>query len=1036
MVRNAILVGARGRRSMGTTAVVGLVTAVMILSFPSPASAAGGAPVSQADLVASHTDFESADIPSPWVAQDDNPAGGSDYWGVTSGRAAAGVGSAWVAKSGSHTDSTVVFEEGFESGAIPSAWTVQDTNSEYGDDYWGITDVRANGTSTYSVWCAQEGWNDESYWEEGRDNYNVELGKYDSYMDAELYRSVTLTGFTAVDFIFWTWYDNEVDWDYVRPVYYDGGWEDLVLRGANDYNDGIDGNSNGWIELRYTIPATATRVGFIFSSDTYVIQEGTYIDDVSVVGYTTVQNTVSGLYDNEMEATLTRPVDVSPYETSRVDYRYWLDSEAGQDYLYFEYFTTAWNVGATHDGNSGGWVSGSVAVPTNTTAIRFRFTSDDSGRAEGAFLDEISVVGTVPPPECTGYVSSLVGTERSTEFFFAATVAGGWPPLSWSWDFGDGTGSQLQGPSHTYQDPGSYPASLVITDSLGQSCAAELGSIEVTYDTSEIYVQPYSPQGIDVVEGSSQSFYAETRYGHQAAFTWSVAPPNCGEITGSPGNIVTFNASIDFAGASCTLTAMLGGDSGAAPLNVLVDRSGITVTPPSAVAFSNDRVVLTATTPYGHPFEVDWFASCGRVLPGYGSSTTFTAIAVAGSVCVVSAESGTIRTTVPISILQDPRNMTVTPTEAHVIEGQGASFEARDSFGKPLAVDWSVTPGACGDLSVAFGASTLLETSADAGGSSCRVAGSVSGYGRNATVIVAHDLSGGGVTLSVETVRGGEGVEAAAFDKNGHALSVDWSVSPANCGELSPQSGATTTMTTSEDIGEVVCTLTARAGTLTLIGLVSVELGPPSSIEVTFSGAAPEGGQTEARAQVRDAGGHALDSSGVAWTTTCAGLSRATGATTLVTAPEDGAGTTCTVTASFGGVTGTGNLQITRGPAARIEIQPSNIQVANGERVELTLKAWDQYDHEVVPTTVIWAASCGSFEGEGVTVTYIAPASGGPCQISATVPGGTVGVSASSSVGVSGGLLVPLVLVAVVAAAAVAGLLLWRRAKGGGNPPA
>lgn len=378
--------------------------------------------------------------------------------------------------------------------------------------------------------------------------------------------------------------------------------------------------------------------------------------------------------------------------------------------------------------------------------------------------------------------------------------------------------------------------------------------------------------------------------------------------------------------------------------------------------------------------------------------------------------------------------MTISPSEAVLVEGTGISLEALDQYGKPIEVAWTVTPAGCGEFAATQGDQTSFVAATDVAPVQCRVTATVSGVTANATVIVNHDISSGTVELSSGGVTAGGAVEVAAFDRYGHALAFEWTVTPSTCGQFDVTVGPQATLTTDSALGEVVCTITAtygEGGTLTLRTLVSIELGPPASIEVTFVGAAPEGGQTEARATVRDAGGHALDSSAVTWTTTCESLSRTSGATTLVTVSQNGAGTTCAVTASLGPISGTGDLQIVRGPAARIEISPSSISASNGERVTVSVKAWDQYNHELTPSTVIWAASCGSFEGEGATVTYVAPASGGPCQITATVPGASTGVSAGAGVTVGSGLLLPLALVAVIGVAAVAGVFLMRRRKGG-----
>ena len=53
---------------------------------------------------------------------------------------------------------------------------------------------------------------------------------------------------------------------------------------------------------------------------------------------------------------------------------------------------------------------------------------------------------------------------------FTGTAVNGTPPYTWEWDFGDGSPkSALQNPSHTYNDPGSYPVILKVTDAVAAS---------------------------------------------------------------------------------------------------------------------------------------------------------------------------------------------------------------------------------------------------------------------------------------------------------------------------------------------------------------------------------------------------------------------------------------------------------------------------------------------------------------------------------------------------------------------------------------
>ncbi len=75
----------------------------------------------------------------------------------------------------------------------------------------------------------------------------------------------------------------------------------------------------------------------------------------------------------------------------------------------------------------------------------------------------------LPPPQVptANIVASTVTGSVPFTAAFAADVSGGTPPYSLRWDFGDGTTSVLEGPTHTYDRPGTYTVILVVTDAAG-----------------------------------------------------------------------------------------------------------------------------------------------------------------------------------------------------------------------------------------------------------------------------------------------------------------------------------------------------------------------------------------------------------------------------------------------------------------------------------------------------------------------------------------------------------------------------------------
>jgi len=61
------------------------------------------------------------------------------------------------------------------------------------------------------------------------------------------------------------------------------------------------------------------------------------------------------------------------------------------------------------------------------------------------------------------------GVKEREELWFYSEIAGGFPPYSYEWDFGDGNTSTGENPSHSYKTAGSYTVFLTVTDDRGNA---------------------------------------------------------------------------------------------------------------------------------------------------------------------------------------------------------------------------------------------------------------------------------------------------------------------------------------------------------------------------------------------------------------------------------------------------------------------------------------------------------------------------------------------------------------------------------------
>jgi PKD repeat protein len=63
---------------------------------------------------------------------------------------------------------------------------------------------------------------------------------------------------------------------------------------------------------------------------------------------------------------------------------------------------------------------------------------------------------------------------------FKGSASGGVAPHSYSWNFGDGGTSSLSNPAHAYTNPGSYAATLTVTDNAGITSSLDTAAVSVT----------------------------------------------------------------------------------------------------------------------------------------------------------------------------------------------------------------------------------------------------------------------------------------------------------------------------------------------------------------------------------------------------------------------------------------------------------------------------------------------------------------------------------------------------------------------------
>lgn len=101
---------------------------------------------------------------------------------------------------------------------------------------------------------------------------------------------------------------------------------------------------------------------------------------------------------------------------------------------------------------------------------------DSNGQTSSPFSAVIQVSAPAQPPTA-GFTSAAAGDLIIS--FQDTSTPGSSPIVTWSWDFGDGTTSSDQNPTHTYADAGSKNVTLTVIDSNGQASAPVSQAVQV-----------------------------------------------------------------------------------------------------------------------------------------------------------------------------------------------------------------------------------------------------------------------------------------------------------------------------------------------------------------------------------------------------------------------------------------------------------------------------------------------------------------------------------------------------------------------------
>ena len=201
------------------------------------------------------------------------------------------------------------------------------------------------------------------------------------------------------------------------------------------------------------------------------------------------------------------------------------------------------------------------------------------------------------PPEAL-FTSDLTSGQAPLLVQFSDLSTGN--PDSWYWDFGDGTTSSVQHPSHTYTVPNSYDVSLLVSN-----------AVQADYLLMPAYITVGDPIGdIWTVNPDGSGDFPTIQAALNAAQGGDVVMLGSGVFSG------TGNRDLNFQGKPLTLRSVSGN-----PENCTIDVGGSAVSPAQGIIFGE-------LEPQGTRVErirfMNGYHSQGGAIAVYGSQVTLT----------------------------------------------------------------------------------------------------------------------------------------------------------------------------------------------------------------------------------------------------------------------------------------------------------------------------------------------------------------------------------------------------------------------------
>ena len=302
-------------------------------------------------------------------------------------------------------------------------------------------------------------------------------------------------------------------------------------------------------------------------------------------------------------------------------------------------------------------------------------------------------------PSCTAGASQLSGIKPFTPSF-NASIAGGTPPFSYSWNFADGTGPSTQAsPSHTFLTAGDYSVSVVVTD-------ANPGGARSCLSNVAIHVDPVPPLGCGGSTANASGFAPLTTsflsvptggtppYAYRWNFGDGGAEVTAQNTTHTYTSGGTYAATLSVADSSSPIQSCTQGFTiSAAGLGASISATPMNGPAPFSPTFSVSPVGGTA------PYFYSWNFGDGQLSSNLQTPThTYVTAADYTVTVTVTDSSGPVQSaTRTITVSAEGMEVRITATPSVGRPPLGVSFNTLVTGGTaPFAYSWNFGDGSAG----------------------------------------------------------------------------------------------------------------------------------------------------------------------------------------------------------------------------------------------------------------------------------------------------------------------------------------------------